>query len=346
MTGMNLTKKRPMTVFAAVGLSLCMLFCALPQAGCTHMGAYTTSYFDTFDTVLTVTVGAPSRETAAQWSADLHGIAKALHAELSSFDHTEGVHGIHALNEDAGSGTPLPVSEDVINVLLLGEELYRKTEGRLNICLGALTSLWRRAGESGILPDEAALQSARASCDMTALALDPTNRTACLTDPAVSLDVGAVAKGYALEKMRLYAEEQGITALLVNFGGQVMAIGRHPDGSPWTVAIRDPRDGSVLETLEVENAIVATSADDQRTFTVDGIAYHHIIDPATGYPAILFRSVTVLLPLEHTAVSDGLSTALFLLPRDAGQALLKEYGGSALRMESDGSVAYENWKKG
>lgn len=346
MSGSTAKQKRPMALLAAVGLSLCMLLSvAAAFSGCGRLGVYTTTYLDTFDTVLTVTVGAPTREQATEWTAAIHRIAQDLHAEFSAYDAVDGLNNIHAINTHRGNGEALPVSEDVMSLLDMGVELYRTTNGRLNICLGALTGLWREAREAGnYIPDETAIEAARRQCDVTALDLDPEAGTVALTEAGVSLDVGAIAKGYALDKMRLYAEEQGITSLLVNFGGQVMAIGKHPDGDPWTVAIRDPRDGSVLETVEVENAILSTSADDQRAFEVDGVRYHHIIDPETGYPARLYRSVTVILPLEHTAVSDGLSTALFLLPREEGEALIRKYGGSALWLDGEGRTYTHNWE--
>jgi thiamine biosynthesis lipoprotein len=92
----------------------------------------------------------------------------------------------------------------------------------------------------------------------------------------------------------------------------------------------------------VEDAVVATSADDQRTYTVDGVSYHHIIDPATGYPARLYRSVTVILPLEHTTYSDGFSTALFIMNCEDGQSLIDTYGGSALWLTAEGEVVEYN----
>ncbi len=345
MSGFTEPNDRPMTVLTAVGLSLCMLLsAAVCFMGCGRLGVYTTTYMDTFDTVLTVTVGAPTREQATEWTTDLHAIAKALHTEFSAYDDSDGLTNVRVINAHAGEDTPLAVSDDLLDLLQMGRELHEKTNGQLNICLGSLTSLWHKARTEGkYIPDEAALEDARRHCDITALEIDPAAKTVRLTKEGTSLDVGAIAKGYALEKMRLYAEEAGITALLINFGGQVMAIGRHPDGDPWSVAIRDPRDGSVLETVELEDAILATSADDQRTFTVDGVAYHHLIDPQTAYPARLFRSVTVILPLKHTAISDGLSTALFLLPRGDGEVLLAEYGGGALWMDGEGNVDSHNW---
>lgn len=330
--------KRPASLATAVGLTLSLLLSLSFVSGCADQGVYTTSYFDSFDTVLTITVGAPDRGTAVRWTTDLHGIAQGLHGELNAYEGGEGGGGIYALNQGAGEGESLPVSQDVMAVLSMGQELHRLTKGRLNICLGALTSLWREARETESLPDAAALEEARGAQDISALVLDTSCGTALLTDPSVSLDVGGIAKGYALEKMRLYAQEQGITSLLVNLGGQVMAIGRHPDGDPWTVALRDPRDGSVLETLEVEDAVVVTSADDQRCFTVDGVTYHHILDPETGYPFMGCRSVTLILPLAYTTLSDGLSTALFLLSREEGMPLLREYEGRVIRVEKDGEV--------
>ena len=335
---------RPMTRLAAVGLSLCILLSSLALfAGCGKQGTYTTSFLDTFDTVLTVTVGADTREQATEWTTALHVIARDLHDQFSIYDGFSTINNLKTVNNYAGQN-PIKVSPEIVELLTVGKDIYTQSGGAVNICMGSLLSEWRDAKEDSRVPAKEIVEVLlREQSSMDKLEIDAENSTVRITQATVSLDVGAIAKSYVLERMRLYAEEQGITSLLVNFGGQVLAIGRHPDGKPWTVAIRDPRDGSELTRIEVENAIVSTSADDQRAYTVDGVSYHHIIDPATGYPARLYRSVTVLLPLEHTTYSDGLSTALFIMSREEGQALMETYGGSALWLTSEGEVLDYNW---
>ena len=226
----------------------------------------------------------------------------------------------------------------------IGKDMHTLSDGAVNICMGNLLSEWRSAKDNGRVPHQALVDVyLREQSSISSLSIDGRNGTVQVTRGNTALDVGAIAKGYVLEKMRAYAEKEGITSLLVNFGGQVLAIGRHPDGNPWTVAIRDPRDGSELTTIEVEDAVVATSADDQRNFTVDGVTYHHIIDPATGYPARSYRSVTVILPLGHTSYSDGFSTALFIMNREKGQELISRYNGSALWLTAEGEIVEYNW---
>lgn len=318
----------------------------IPLSGCSRQGVYTTSYFDTFDTVLTVTLAAPGHETASAWSADIHDIAADLHKQFSVYEDFPETVNLKTVNDSAGKDNPITVSEDIMALLSLGRSIYEKSGGKVNIMLGAVLRQWHEAREDGDrLPNEETLKNALTShAFMDSLVMNEALGTVYLSDPASSLDVGAIAKGYVLEKIRLYANEQGISSMLVNFGGQVMAIGRHPDGDPWTVAIRDPRDGSVLDTVAVENAVVTTSADDQRAYTVDGKAYHHIIYPETGYPSSLHRSVTVILPLSFTLESDGLSTALFLSDQDEIPEMLKEYdGASALWMNADGTVQTYHW---
>ncbi len=336
---------RPMTRLAAVGLSLCLLLSSLTLfTGCGKQGVYTTGFLDTFDTVLTVTVGADTREQATEWTTALHVIARDLHDQFSIYDGFSTINNLKTVNRYAGQDKPVKVSREIVELLTLGKEMYTLSGGAVNICMGNLLFEWRRAKEDNRVPMKEVVEVIlREQTSIDRLVIDSENSTVQITRGNISLDVGAIAKGYVLEKMRVYAEEQGITSLLVNFGGQVLAIGRHPDNDPWTVAIRDPRDGSELTVIEVEDAIVATSADDQRAYTVDGVSYHHIIDPATGYPARLHRSVTVILPLEHTTYSDGLSTALFIMNREDGQNLISGYGGSALWLTAEGEVVEYNW---
>ena len=347
MTTFRKTRNRPMAGLLAVGLSLCMLLLHFVSLfGCTtRLGVYTTSFLDTFDTVLTVTVGASSREEATRWTTQIHRIARDLHLQFSAYDPSEAVVNVETINRHAGLSESFPISEDLIMLLETGVELYEKTDGKLNICIGTLTGIWKDVREgTAPPPDPAVLEVIRKEqCGIQALELDADASTARLSVTSVRLDVGAIAKGFALNRIRQYAESEGITSLLINFGGQVMAIGCHPDGNPWTVAIRDPRDGSTLDTVSLENAVIATSADDQRSVTLDGVKYHHIIDPDTGYPGRGYRSVSVMLPLEHTSVSDGLSTALFLLEQSAGEALISEYGGSALWLTAEGALVSFQW---
>ena len=147
--------------------------------------------------------------------------------------------------------------------------------------------------------------------------------------------MGAIAKGYALEQVCKTAPE----GLLISVGGNVRATGPKPDGGSWVVGIQNPTgEEGYLHTVEVQDISVVTSGDYQRYYTVDGVSYHHIIDPETLYPGRLWRAVTVLCP--DSGLADGLSTALFLLPQAEGQALLDKFGCEALWVDSDNNLHY------
>ena len=171
--------------------------------------------------------------------------------------------------------------------------------------------------------------------DLSRLILDEEAGTVFYADPEMSLDVGAIAKGYALEQVCKAARE----GLLISVGGNVRATGPKPDGGSWVVGIQNPTgEEGYLHTVEVQDISVVTSGDYQRYYTVDGVSYHHIIDPATNYPGRLWRAVTVLCP--DSGLADGLSTALFLLPQAEGQALLDKFGCEALWVDSDNNLSY------
>lgn len=308
-------------------LALCLsLGTVSVLSGCGRPTAYTATYFDAFDTVLNLTVAAKSPEEAQSISGEIHELVLELHRTLDIYHTYDGMTNLKTLNDRAGDGTPVPLSEDAMKVLSLGQETYDQTNGKVNIAMGAVLRLWHDARTRQTAPpSEQALADASAHCAMESLVLDQTAGTAMLTDPEASVDVGAIAKGYVASCVQAYAEERGIQSLLFDLGGHVLAIGNHPDGKAWRVGIRNPNGGELYTALEVSDASVVTSGSDQRFYEYEGKIYHHLIDPLTQMPASYHASVTVVIPLSHTAISDGLSTALFLMSEADGDRLLASH---------------------
>jgi len=141
----------------------------------------------------------------------------------------------------------------------------------------------------------------------------------------MTLDVGAIAKGYAVEETAKWMKEQGIEGYILNVGGNVRIIGARPDGKGWTVGIENPETDSengYIVYLSFNDMSLVTSGSYQRFYVVDGKSYHHIINPDTLYPAENFLSVSVLC--ESSAMADALSTALFSMTLDEGKNLIEK----------------------
>ena len=159
-------------------------------------------------------------------------------------------------------------------------------------------------------------------------------KTVYLADPEMSLDVGSVGKGYAVEMVCQAAEARGLTSALVSVGGNLRAIGTKPDGSQWTGGVENPWNASEVYTntssifgspINMSDLALVTSGDYQRYFVVDGKRYHHIIDPDTLWPAAYYNGVTVLCP--DSGMADCLTTALFCMPLEEGQKLVESLDG-------------------
>lgn len=333
--------KRLFPLFLALVL-LCG--CAAPPAKTEEAAPrrYEATFLTLFDTVTTI-VGY------AETEADFSATAQTLHDELLEYhqlydiyNEYEGMNNLKTVNDRAGQA-PVPVDRKIIDLLLFSKELYARTGGKVNIAMGSVLSLWHDARELGIespdqaaLPDRDALEQAAAHTGIDSIQIDEENGTVFFTDPEVRLDVGAIAKGYAVQQVCGGAP----AGLLISVGGNVCATGPKPEsGQPWVVGIQDPAaPEEYLHTIYVENFSVVTSGDYQRYFTVDGVAYHHIIDPDTLYPADYWRSVTILCP--DSGLADALSTALFTLPQQEGQALLDAFGAQAMWVQPDGSILY------
>lgn len=349
----------------AVCLLTALLLCVLGQvAGCGTAALYTATYLDVFDTVLTLQVAATDRSSAEDAIREVHDCLLDLHRQFDIYHDWAGVNNLKTINDHAGDGKPIPVTEDVLSLLELGAAAYELSDGRVNICMGSVLSLWHTARETEQLPTEEMLTAAAAHTSPDALCVDEAAGTVRLTDPDARLDVGAVAKGYAAARAAAFLRGRvasgELVGVLMDIGGQVLALGTREDGTPWRVGVRDPRPsdgilydpprGEELVSREVKDMTVVTSGVDQRGFTLDGVRYHHLIDPDTLYPATRSLSVTAFVPdyavfrvgdytLDATAFADALSTALFLLPPEDGQALLATIPGAyALWVTAEGQV--------
>lgn len=322
-------------------LSLLLAGCAAPPAG---PQKYEATFLTLFDTVTTV-VGYADSEAAFQTVAqEFHDRLEVYHQLYDIYHDYDGVVNLKTLNDRAGQG-PVAIDPKLMDLLLFCKEAHTLTGGKVNVAMGSVLSLWHDAREDGIndpqnarLPDMAALQEAARHTDIDDLLLDETASTAALRDGAMRLDVGAVAKGYAVEQVCRQMAAGGADHLLVSVGGNVRAIGEKPDGSAWTVGIEDPEtpDGPYLTKLLAVDVSVVTSGSYQRYYTVDGKPYHHIIDPDTLLPADHMLGVSVVC--ADSGLADVLSTALFNLPQAAGQALLEQIGGAeAIWVLQDGT---------
>ena len=299
------------------------------EIGLKKFSAYS---FDYFDTVTTVTGYAESQE-AFDEIAD--GILKELgeyHRLFTIYHRFEGLENLCTINELVnGTHRVVTVDRRIIDMLLYAKDMYHETDGHVNIAMGSVLSIWHDYREIGMsdpasaeLPPMEKLTAASEHTDINCLVIDEENSTVTLTDPAMKLDVGAIAKGYAVEMVAKRLEEQGIAGFVLNVGGNVRTVGPKGNGEKWVVGIENPVDDEekpYLAYLELAGQTIVTSGSYQRYYLVDGKRYHHIIDPETLMPSEGFVSVSILT--KSSADGDALSTALFCMSFEEGLALIE-----------------------
>ena len=325
------------------GLLACLLLCGCSAGvGKSETKQYTASFLTLFDTVTTVKGPAESEEAFRRLSQSVHDELLECHQLFDIYNDYEGINNLKTVNDAAGIA-PVEVDRRIIDLLLDCRSYYEMTNGRVNVAMGSVLQLWHVARNDSIrlpdkayLPEQAALEEAAKHTDFSAVIIDEAASTVYLADPAMRLDVGAIAKGWSAE----YVADRVPEGLLLSVGGNVRATGpKDEKGSPWVVGVQDPKDPSAhVHTLYLTEGSLVTSGDYQRTYAVDGVAYHHIIDPDTLYPSAYWSSVTIVC--EDSGLADALSTALFLLDQQSGQRLLEQSGAEALWIDREGNCFY------
>jgi len=327
-------------LFAVLSLTLCG--CRAPDEN-REKRQY--EFFDCFDTVITVTLyGLDDDAQYESVSSLCHDKFMMYHEMFDIYNEYEGMNNLKTINDKAGGGG-IEVAGDIISLLSKGKDAYYKTGGAVDISIGPLTGLWKRYRDKAnegygalAVPTEKEISEAAALCDINGIEIDEENGTVRLLKAGMMIDVGAIAKGYAAEKVADALEDQGIYMYVIAAGGNVKA-GRAPSGrSAWNIGIQSPFDeGGILGMVCSAEVSVVTSGDYQRYYDMGGIRYHHIIDPKTGMPARGNRSVSILC--EDSFDADILSTALFIMPEEDGRDLIKTtYSADAIWVKENGEM--------
>ena len=271
--------------------------------------------FFAMDTKMTVKVygeGAP--EAAREAKERLQGLDALWSATSEGSD-------VARLN--SGAGEAVALAPETMRLLRLSEAVREETKGALDVTLLPLLKLWGFSGGVHRVPTAEEIEAARALTGVGKLKLDEAAGTARL-EKGSSVELGAVAKGYAGELVAAELKSRGVRSALLDLGGNIEAVGMREDGTPWRVGLRNPFGGALLGTVAVADAAVVTSAIDQRFFTDEaGNRYWHILDPATGAPAASgLASATVIAASGGRA--DALSTALFVMGAERAAAFWRE----------------------
>ena len=314
-------------------------------SGCAGAGAeqkqYSATFLTVFDTVTTIVGRDASEEEFSRKAQAVHDELLIYHRLFDIYHVYEGLNNLKTINDHPGEA--IAVNQAIIDLLLDCKVYCDLTDGRVNAAMGSVLYLWHEAREDGLndianayLPDGDALREAAAHASWDSVVIDRENSTVTITDPALRLDVGAIAKGWSVQRVAENAPE----GLLISVGGNVCATGpKDSSGTPWVVGVQNPDGGdNYLHTLYLTRGSMVTSGDYQRAYLVDGEFYHHIIDPDTLYPGKLWRAVTVVCP--DSGLADALSTALFLLPLEEGQRLLDESESYAMWVDAEGNMFY------
>jgi FAD:protein FMN transferase len=299
--------------------------------GCVLLGACAQSPPERFE-YRALHMGTEARIALyARDSAHARTAARAAFARVGELDAALSdfrVDGALAELATAAGQKPVPVGDDLLHVLTLALDLARETDGAFDPTAGALSVLWRAARRSGRLPLATDIDAARARVGWRHVVIDTVARTVRLTTPGTRLDLGAIAKGYAVDEALAVLRDHGVARALVSLGGEIGASGPPPGTEGWRVALED--DGGAPDTVRLANAAISISGDMEQFLEIDGVRYSHVIDPRTGMPLTHRVAATVIAPASVTA--DGYATAVTVLDSVARAVFIAAHPEATFRV--------------
>lgn len=354
-------------------LLILVLALSFSLSGCGSAGTWNgyskqSFYFDTICelTIYSLEEGALEEDTEEAFNEACNLIITDAFKEMSEYEKTlsRTIEGSDIDRINKAGGEAVTVSDVTTDVILRGIEYGNISGGVFDITVGKASDLWdfhESLEEGGTeVPSDEALKEASEHIDYTGITVDEDAHTVKLDDPEMMLDLGGIAKGYIADKIALFLREKGVTSGIVNLGGNIEVIGGksgaldapEEDQTDFSLGIRDPGDetGGLLGIYPGRDVTIVTSGTYERFIEVDGVKYHHILDPKTGYPVDTdVLQVSVIAGAGHSADCDGLSTACLALGSEEGAKLIQKLAQEAnmgpleaIFVTEDGRIIYTN----
>lgn len=316
-------------------ITLSALFLFL-LTGCSKSGtSQSLTYTDSlFDTVISVQIYDSDDES-------LIDNCKEICTKYDNmFSNTKENSEISKINN--AKGQTVEVSDDTISLLKTAIHYGDISNGTFDVTISPVSSLWDFQAEDPKVPDDADIQSALTHVNYKNIQIN--GNQVSLADPDAAIDLGGIAKGYIADQLKDYLKSEGIKHAMINLGGNVLAIGKKPDGSDYNIGIQKPFDstGDPITSLKIADQSVVTSGDYQRYFKKDGKIYHHILNTSTGYPYDNgLSSVTIVT--DSSVNADALSTTCFALGLNDGMKLVNSTDNvEAVFITSDNKLHYSD----
>lgn len=348
-------------------LSLLSLSMMMIMTGCSKkyelMSHYITGPFDTITTYMSYVSSEDEFNEQCDYIEEQLNYYDQLFDKYNTYN---GMNNLKTINDNAGKKA-IEVDQALIDLLNLSIERNRKISSKVNIAFGSVINIWhdyREEAEShdgvGTVPSDEELEKANQHTSIDSIEIDEKKKTVYINDALASIDVGATAKGYAIELIKDGLIEMGVDNFLLSGGGNVASHGQRKiqkEGEfylddcadKFCVGIESPQDGNYAASaddpdseneavLVVQGESIVTSGDYQRFYQdVNGVRYHHLIDPETLYPAVHFRSVSIIT--EDSGLADFLSSAVFLMEYEEGLKLVNSLDGvEAIWLLEDGKI--------
>lgn len=345
--------KKTVSVLLVVVLVVLQVF-SFASCKATEKTKYSAHYFDYFDTVTVIMGYTQTKDEFDSVCEDIKGLLNEYHRLFNIYNRYKDLNNLVTVNEVIdGAHKVVKVDKKIIDMLVFAKDMYNETNGKVNIAMGSVLSIWHVYRNEGLddptaakLPPMEKLYEANKHTDINDLIIDTEKNTVYLADPLMKLDVGAIAKGYAVEKIGEYLEEKGIDGFLLNVGGNIRTVGNAgAEDNPWKAGIENPdtenEEKPYIEYIKVAGESIVTSGSYQRFYVVNGEYYHHIIDPVTLMPGANFKSVSVIT--DDSGLGDAFSTALFLMSYEEGKALVEKTENiEAMWVMPDGEQRYSS----
>lgn len=298
---------------------LCLLGVVL-LSGCKSTPAAIRRTEFLMDTDITITAYGPGAKKAVPAAfEEIRRVADLMNANDPNSE-------VALINKNAGI-KPVKVSPETFKLLELCQRYSELSGGAFDITVRPLVELWGIGKKDKFVPSDEEIRQVLQLVDYRKVVLDPKERTVFLPVLGMGVDLGGVAKGYGADRAREVLRENNVLSALIDAGGNMWTVGVRPDGKKWRIAIRHPRkeiSSGVLAILPNQDLTLVTSGDYERYFLRDGVRYHHIFDPHTGFPARSSLSTTIVG--TNSAEADILSTAVFVLGAEKGLALIRQLG--------------------